>query len=177
MDENIFITSKDDLLDIISKCPKCLNSTGNGTFIMSYDQLCTIRLTEKYANQKVINFIINSSKSDGVIGHWANIVIFNRKMLFFLDGLNEMKNNPEIMNCIYTFSEKNNLKLYQFNVRYQSKRSKKCGFLACFIVHKSTQSTVSKFLNLRKLLVQNSIKTNEQSMLNSVKKTFKIKFY
>ena len=162
-------------MKIISKCFKCKRSTNNGNFILSYIHLPYIHL-EKYKNQKVFNFIINSSKDDTEIGHWANLIIFNNKLLFILDGLDQIKNNVDIMNCIHSFAANNKLKSYQFNVRYQKKSSKKCGLLACYIVQKSTHISTASFINLRKLLLHNSIITNEKLMLSSMKKHFQLTF-
>ena len=173
--ENNFVTSKDDLLRILSKCSKCHHSIQNGELIISYDQLESINLTD-FKNKKIINIIINSSKNNTEIGHWANLVIFNKKVLFFLDGLNQIKTNDDIMNSIHDFATNNKLQLHHFNVRYQVKSSKKCGLLACFVVQKSAHSSISPFFNFRRLLIHNSIATNEKLMLDSVKKHFKIMF-
>lgn len=174
MEEHEFITSKIDLTRILSKCPKCLYSTQNGEFILSYNLLSSIKL-ENYKNRTAFNFIINSSQDDNEVGHWANLVVIKKKILFFLDGLGQMRHNIEIMNSIRAFAKNNNLKLFSFNVRYQLKDSKKCGLLACFIVHKSAHNpSISWFLNLRKILSRNSVSTNEHFMISSVRKHFKL---
>ena len=55
---------------------------------------------------------------------------------------------------------------------YRNQSSKKCGFLACFFVYKSVSSSVPKFLRLRKMLLNNSVSTNENYIFNFVRKHF-----
>ena len=173
MDENQFITRKEDLVEILSKRPKCLESTANGKFIISHEQLPNILLTT-FKKKPVFNFIVHSKSQDGTAGHWWNLTIFNNKTLFFLDGLNHVKYQSNVMSNIKKFIKINNLTMHNFNIRYQAPSSKKCGFLACFFVYKSVSSSVMKFFKLLLMLKQNSMKTNEEYMFKLVKKYFNL---
>ena len=171
MDENRFVTTKEDLTSILSKCPKCFDSTIDGKFIMSYKDLPNIFLNT--LNKKpVYNLIINYMATEGNLGHWCNLIVFNNKSLFLLDGLNQIKSQTEVMSNVKTFAKNNNLTIHNFNIRYQNQSSKKCGFLACFFVYKSVSSSVPKFLRLRKMLLNNSVSTNENYIFNFVRKHF-----
>ena len=173
MDESRYITTKSDLTAILSKHPHCLDSTLDGKLIISYDELPNI-LINKLSKRKVYNIIANTEKSGIGIGHWFNLVIFNNTTLFLIDGLNKIKSQPEITSYIGHFSARNNLKLKDFSVRYQSQQSKKCGYLAVFFVYKSVSHSITQFLRLRRMLQQNSIVTNENYIFTFVKNHFKL---
>ena len=173
MDENQFITRKEDLVEILSKRPKCLESTANGKFIISHEQLPSILLTT-FKKKPVFNFIVHSQSQNDTAGHWWNLIIFNNKTLFFLDGLNHVKSQSNVMTNIKKFIKINNLTMHNFSIRYQSPSSKKCGFLACFFIYKSVSSSVINFFKLLLMLKQNSMKTNEEYIFKLVKKYFNL---
>ena len=175
MDEDRFVTTKDDIISSLSKYPKCLDSTIDGKLIISYEELPNI-LLNTFNKKAVYNLIINSKIKQGKIGHWTSLIVFNSKILFLLDGLNEIKSQIQVITNIKTFAKNNNLKIYDFNVRYQKPSSKKCGFLACFFVYKSITCSLPKFLKLRKMLLNNSVSTNENYIFNFVKKKFGLSF-
>ena len=177
MEEKHFITTKEDLIKILAKNPNCFNSTVNGKLILSYEQLPNIYL-KKFKKKTVYNLIVNSAAAEEYIkiGHWFNLIVFKNNTVFFLDGLNQVKSQPFITTNIKKFAKNNNLAIYDFNVRYQNQSSKKCGYLACFFVYKSLSNSIPSFLKLKKMLKQNSIKTNEQYIFKSVKRYFKLNF-
>ena len=167
------VTTKENLLQILSKCPKCLQSMLNGHLIISIEELSSLKL-KNYPKQKKFNLIINT-KNDGTTGHWFNLIIFNKKHIFLCDGLNEVYSNTYVMGKIHNFTINNNLILHNFKVKYQSKTSKKCGFLALFQVYKTNTVTFSEFLKFRKMLLRNSVTTNEKLMLKQMKSHFKLR--
>ena len=166
------ITTKEDLIKILSKCQRCLQSTLNGDLIISIDQL-PLLILKKHSKQNKLNLIINT-KSDGTTGHWFNLSIFDKNHIFLCDGLNEVTSNQNILEKINHFIINNKLKLYDFKIRYQPKTSKKCGYLACFQVYKSNTMNRTKFIKFRKMLLRNSITTNEKLMIARMKSHFMI---
>ena len=170
-DENV--TTKENLLQILSKCSKCLRSTLNGRLIMSIEELSPLKL-KNYLKERKFNLIINT-RNDGTTGHWFNLIIFDKKHIFLCDGLNEVYSNTYIMGKIKNFAINNNLILHNFKIKYQPKTSKKCGFLALFQVYKTNAINFSEFLKFRKMLLRNSVTTNEKLMLKQMKSHFKLR--
>ena len=164
--EDSYITSKNDLMEILSGCNRCFNSTLKGALVISHKQLPHISLN--YLSKLKNLCLIIHSGTNNETAHWFNLVIYNRKTVLLCDGLNQIKTNQEIMSNIASFCRTNRLVFHDFKLRYQTKTSKKCGYLACFFAYKLTSSTFHNFLKFQRMLVQNSVATNEQFMMQRV---------
>ena len=176
MDESSYITSTNELRQIIEKCSKCQHNSSNGTFIMPFHHLTSIFL-KNYPRQKNFGFILNSEKDNQKVGHWFCIIIYQKKFAILCDGLNEIKLNTEIMLVIRQFCLNNKLQFIDLSCRYQQIQSKKCGFLALGILFLSHKYSFKAFMNLKKILKTNSIETNENYLFKIMKKHFGLKFF
>lgn len=153
---------------MLSKCDKCWRVTMNGRLIKSYNELPHIHLKNHSQNYSII---VNTLATDDVekVGHWYNISVYNGQFAVICDGLNKIKQSPKVWNATKSFCRKNGLKFHYFTARYQLKSSDLCGYLACFFVSHCHSSTLRGLMSFKKLLNNNSIKTNEMYVLNRVK--------
>ena len=175
MNETTYITSTNELHEIIQRCPKCKHATLNGTFIIPFHHLTAI-LLKKYHNQKNFCLILNSEIGSHKVGHWFSIIIYQKKYAILCDGLNEIKFNTQIMQYIKHFCSINNLKLIDLSCKYQQIQSKKCGYLALGMVLFSHKFTFKNFLKFKKIFKKNSTETNENYIFKLTKKHFNLKF-
>ena len=121
-------TSKTDLINILQKCPRCFKSTYNGEFIIPLTDLLYLP-KKKLRDNKITNIIINFQS------HWCLIAIFWRqRSLILCDSLNTISNNTKVMKYISEFSQKHNLKTFNFSANFQTLTSSKCGQLCLALI-------------------------------------------
>ena len=152
------VTSTGDLKEIIMKCRKCRQLTRNGDLIISHDQLPNINLIRDYPKQKKFHIITNFVTFG--LGHWINLLVIRGK-LYYLNGLTHLKIDPHMKKNILKFCKKNHLKFIDLSYPYQRARSDVCGLLSCFLVYKSHTVDIDGFINFRRMMMQNSVATNE----------------
>ena len=165
-------TSKQDLVQILSKCKKCLNLTGNGSNIIPFNQLNNIHLNNNKAKQC---FIINTVTEDNKIGHWFFLGIYLRGVkrdAILADGLDIVKGNKEVMTSVKNFCKKNNLNLFTVKTRYQKLNSIFCGFLSLYFVCRLSLMPLSQFIKFDLMMSSYSIKTIEEFLLRVTKSHF-----
>ena len=165
------VTSTDDLKEIIMKCPKCQKLTKNGNLIVSHDQLPSIILKNDYPRQKKFHIITNFVLEG--LGHWVNLLVVQKKVYYF-NGLTHLKVNPDMKKNILKFCKNNGLKFMDLSFPYQRKRSDQCGQLSCFLVYKSHTVDINSLMDFRRMMMQNSVATNEIFMIKKMKKHFKL---
>ena len=173
MDNQSNITSADDLRQMLHKCRKCWRMTVNGSMIKSYDELYHVHIKKNIQNCAIIVntlAISDVSHSPLAVGHWFNILIYNKQFAFICDGLNKVRQMPEVWRAIEVFCINNRLKIHYFTARYQLKNSDLCGYLACYFVSKCHNSTFRALLSLKKLLNNNAIKTNQRYIVTALKR-------
>ena len=171
-------TSKVDLVDILSDCSHCYDSTHEGDFILCHSDLPTIQL-KNYKKRPVLNFIVNvlGEENKSLIGHWTNIVVLRQAGRYhhalLCDSLRDVTNNHVVMENVKKFCSNNALQTHCLNARYQDTRSRKCGYLSIGIVaYTHGKSRLSDMTRLQKILQRNSVKTNESLILKMYRKHF-----
>ena len=169
MDKQSNVTSAEDLRRMLHKCKKCWQITANGHAIKAYDELQHIRLKDKRRNHCIIVNTLDSYNNKDYVGHWFNVLVYNKQIAVVCDGLNTVKQMPEVWSAVKLFCLNNQLEIHYFSTRYQLKRSDICGYLACFFASKCHNSTLSSLRSLKKLFNRNSIKTNEKYIVNRLK--------
>ena len=168
------ITSTKDLRNILSNCNKCQKITLNGKLIIPHSQLPKLLLKQLGKKDKYCIITNNKLQGEG-IGHWFSIFTNTRtNQAFLLNGLNTVNLERKVQTNIKLFCKRNNLQLIDLSFPYQSKNSLKCGQLACFMVFKAHSVSVKGFLAFRKMMLNNSDKTNELYMIKKMKKHFKL---
>lgn len=171
-------TSKIDLVDILSQCSHCYNSTHKGDFILCHSDLPNIQL-KNYGKKPVLNFVVNSldEKDYSLIGHWVNIVVFRQGGRYYhallCDSLRDITNNHIVMKNIEKFCSNNSLQTHCLNAKYQEATSQKCGYLtAGVIAYTHGKTHLGNMARLQKILQRNSVKTNEGLILKMYRKHF-----
>ena len=169
------ITSKIDLLKILSKCQKCQRITISGKLICSYENLKNI-VIDQLTNKNKICFILNTNEIDeSKIGHWFNLIIFknvDHRIAIVCDGLGIIEKSKKIMTTLRLFCKKNKMTLHFLKTRYQQKSSKICGYLALFFIFKASNCNLQQFLKLDNILNKTSIQKNENLLYKHVIKHF-----
>ena len=174
-----WITSGDFIAKTLKKCKKCFKITDQARMIIPHNKLLSLSLPN-IKNFNKFAIIVNSETNDSSLGHWFTLVIFretllNNHFLVLCDGLNKIfSNHPNIMQNIFSFCKKNQLKFLNLDLRYQLPRSLCCGHLALFIVARATNLSFRGFLIMKKTLQRHSIATNEKYMLNFTTSHFKL---
>lgn len=165
------VTSTNDLKQIIKKCPKCQKLTKNGDLIISHDQLPSILLKNDYPRQKKFHIISNFVLRG--LGHWINLLVVQKKLYYF-NGLTHLKIDPDLKKNILKFCKNNDLKFIDLSFPYQKSRSDRCGQLSCYLVYKSHTVNINSLMDFRKMMMQNSVATNENYMIRKMKKHFRL---
>ena len=160
-------TSKTDLINILQKCPRCFKSTYNGEFIIPLTDLLYLP-KKKLRDNKITNIIINFQS------HWCLIAIFWRqRSLILCDSLNTISNNTKVMKYISEFSQKHNLKTFNFSANFQTLTSSKCGQLCLALITILNKNiSLVKFCKFRETLLKNSVGKNETYLLTLLKNHF-----
>ena len=162
-------TSKNDLINILRKCPLCFKSTSYGDFIVYFHDLLSLP-SKKLVSHKIANIIVNAHY------HWFLITIFWRqKCLVVSDSQQSVSTNENVMKYITQFSQKHMLKPFFFSVNYQLLHHHTCGpvSVALLAIINSTSSLL-KFTKLRKRFSKNSTGQNEKYLLKLLKNHFKL---
>ena len=155
------VTSTEDLRNILLKCDKCQKITLNGNLIIPHSRLPKLNLKDVGKREKYCITTNTKLQGEGV-GHWFSIIINRRTgQAFLLNGLSTVTLDKNVKANIKLFCKKNSLQLVDLSFPYQDKNSSKCGQLACFIVFKTHSVSIKKFLAFRKMMLNNSDKTNE----------------
>ena len=169
-EENRFLTTGEDIRRLLSRCKTCFSITNNGNYVIFHTKLSELIIPKR----NKISLIINSEENENIVGHWFSLIIYNNKRIFLCDGLDQVRKEPHVLKNIKLFCTNNNLILSSFSVRLQLKSSKKCGFLSLFWTYKLSILSLKAFINLRTVMVQQSIYSNETRAIKLVKKHFGI---
>ena len=165
------VTSTSDLKEIIMKCPQCKKLTRDGNLIVPHNLLPSINLKKDYPRQQKFHIISNFVLRG--LGHWINLLIVQKK-LYYLNGLTHLKIDSDLKKNILKFCKNNGLKFIDISFPYQKKQSDRCGYLSCFWVYKShTTVNINNLLHFRKMMMQNSVASNENYMIEKMTKHFK----
>ena len=171
--ENQFLTTGEDIRKLLTRCKKCYSITNNGNYVIFHTKLLELIIPKK----KKIGIIVNSQADERLVGHWFTICVYQERgerHCYLADGLDQIRKEPEILKNIKSFCTNNHLTFSSISVRLQLKSSKKCGFIALFWIFQLSISSLNAFKNLRKIMIQQSIHSNEARALRLVKKHFKI---
>ena len=169
-----YITSGDFIAKTLKKCKKCFQITDQARMIVPYDKLLNLSLIRVKSYSRYV-IIMNSEKDNSSLGHWFNLAVFDHKFLVLCDGLGKIfSKHHDIMQNIYSFCKKHHYRFINLGLRYQLYDSLCCGYLALFIIAKTTKLSFKGFLAMKKTLMQQSISSNEKYMLKCVKLHFKL---
>ena len=166
------LTTGEDIRKLLAKCPTCYSITNNGNYVIFHSKLPQLIITD---NRPKIALIVNTATSHRVIGHWFSLIFFSSgRKLFLCDGLDQARKDSQVLKNIKIFCENNNLAFSLYRVRLQLESSLTCGYIAIWWVYKLSVSSLKSFMNLRRIMLQQSIYSNEKRVLKTAKKHFQI---
>ena len=163
-----FLTDTHDLRELVSNCKACSNSLLHGRNILHHEHLANLQLQHC---KKLCAFIINTKLPSESYGHWICLLRF-RNVFVMIDGLNYAIKRPDIMRNVKRFCHLNNCILNVMHLRCQEKSSFKCGYIALAVIAKYHTMSVKQFYNLQTVFKRNSIKFNENLLLEFAQKHF-----
>ena len=163
-----FVTDKHDLQKLLSKCNVCSKSISRGQNILHNEHLSKLQL-QNY--NKICAFIINTKLPSESYGHWICLLRF-KNVFIMVDGLNYAIKRPDIMLNLNKFCHQNNCILNVMHLRCQEKISFKCGYIAIAIIAKYHTLSIKQFYNMQTVFKRNSIKFNENLLINFAQKHF-----
>ena len=163
-----FLTDTHDLRELVSNCRACSNSVLHGQNILHHEHLVNLQLQHC---KKLCAFIINTKLPSESYGHWICLLRF-RNVFVMIDGLNYAIKRPDIMRNVKRFCHLNNCILNVMHLRCQEKSSFKCGYIALAVIAKYHTMSVKQFYNLQTVFKRNSIKFNENLLLEFAQKHF-----
>lgn len=169
------LTNKNDLRNVLKTCDKCYESTNKGSNIICHNKLSSMIVDKSSFKKKPFGLIINSSCNSDIIGHWFTCILTKPNLMIVCDGLNVILKQQSVVKSLKQFCTRNDLKLIDLHVRYQTKNSMWCGFLSIFWISAHSEFSPFKFRRLIECFRRNSIKSNEKYMLNYVYKHFDMK--
>ena len=174
-----WITTNEEIKNILKNCSQCWNSTLNGRLILPYNEIGSFPL-----QQKTQTFIINAHnehneehpKKDGnnVIGHWI-LLSFDKtaQTAILFDPLNSLKKlHPHVSHFLETYCKNLKFQLKFLNVKTQANQSKACGFHVIWMTHKCHNLNVHGVIELSHISNTHSILNNESNIVRDVFKTF-----
>ena len=167
--EKRFLTTGGDIENLLTRCKKCYSITNNGEYVIFHQKLPTLIIPIK----NKVALIVNTTKENRV-GHWFILVIFKNAKLSLCDGLGQVKKEPLIMKNIEIFCKNNNLIFFNYNLKIQTSKSLACGYLILFFLFKFSILSLNGFLSLKRVMIRQSVHTNEKVALKSAKNHFRI---
>ena len=174
------ITTDKDLLKYLKKIPKALKFIKNGTLIIPYDKLLTLK-HDIFLHKRKMAIILNSAHSQEMYqttGHWLLLALDLRnsrdRQCLLLDSLASVyKDKKDIKNTIDTFCNTHHLSLSHFNLVTQSKKNLCCGFFLIFNLKFFTIHNIPHFVKLKQLLKNYSLLEREKYILRRAYKLCK----
>ena len=172
LEEDKNVTSGRDILNLLSKCKKCLAITNNGNYITSYMHLPTLVLPKTPTKLAII---VNSERDYSQnVGHWFVLsIFFSSRSLIVCDGLHQLGDmESEVVQAIIAFANINGLTYKDLNVKCQVETSKTCGFICLFFVAKTSLLPQNGLTLLHQVLTRNAIHANEEYAIKFVKQHY-----
>ena len=167
-----WVTTDDELRNVLKKCNYCSKITNNGENIVSYKELNTIKINKS----KKCCIVINTAKNNtnGKLGHWITLYYYCGQALVY-DPLNTLhKLHPLVCFEIKSYCNKNNIKLKYLSIRTQTPNSLACGFHNVWFIHNSHKINTKGIMKLEKMLTNFSIKNREKFIISDVLKSFHV---
>ena len=153
-----------DLFNILKNCKLCFKITNNGKNIIDFNNLKSIILPKTKKNAIILY----------AYQHWMLLLTFKSQCVL-IDPLNEVHvSHPDVIHAIITFCIDNSLMLHSFDTKFQKLTTNVCGFLVLWALLKSTKLSFSNFMKLKRIILCNTVSTNERGMVNTVKRHFHI---
>ena len=167
-----FLTTGGDIEKLLTRCKKCYSITNNGKYVIFHTELPNLIIP----NRKKVALIVNTTRQNQ-IGHWFLLIIFKNSrnsQLFLCDGLGRVEKEPRVMKNIELFCKNNNLIFHNYNLKIQTSKSLACGYLILFFLFKFSILSLNGFLSLKRIMIRQSVRTNEKIALKSAKQHFRI---
>lgn len=169
-----FITSTNNLRDILKRCKKCYKITMNASLIMPIESVSETRLP-KVRFQKY--FLLANFKTGENLGHWVGIAVFpHEKLCVIIDPGNRYRDYPIVVSHIQNFCKLNKLNIFDYATKFQQDSSFICGQLCTFFCAKIHLYSFQELLNFRDVIKSYTISSNEENMMSFVQKHFDISF-
>ena len=170
-----WITTREELEKVLTKCSECYSLTFRGNFIISFDELQSIKLS---SDQEKRCIVINTVKSDGneKVGHWILLYInMHCRQAILIDSLdNVYKTRPRVMTAIKLFCEKFQLKFRYLKLKSQTSNSLACGVHVLWFIHICHKLNIKAVLKLGEVLSNYSVKNIEDFIVQEVFNHFKL---
>ena len=169
-----WITTDENIKNLLKQCKQCFASTLNGNLVLPYNKLETLNVSKlKYT------LILNTNSSDNVtgsVGHWlvyhVNVL---SKLSIIHDSLNEIERcHQDVLLQIRLFCKKNNLKLIILGLVTQRKENLNCGLHSLWFTHKCHGYNSNALLKLKKVFAPYSVNERERYIMNETLSIFKI---
>ena len=173
-----YITTIDNLRDILQKCTLCNKLTLNGSLIMPCDKLSTIKLpNNKQKKYFLIIHVPSRSESNNFLGHWLGCCINTQtKQCLLVDSANVVPSQTGTMHYISNFCNANRLTLLNFNLMFQDKSNVLCGQYQLYICSIFSKRSLRQTLNLKYMLQKYNLKKLAYFIIQQVERHFHIKF-
>lgn len=163
------ITSDEDLKTYIKKHPKNYKYIEDGMSIFPYCKLKFFPSQKIKTKMAIILNTLNEEELKTQTGHWTILLKFG-KTIIFIDPLTQTIKNTYFYQEIKNFCKQNKCNLYVGNIKTQSKNSNCCGFFVIFFLNYFANNSLSKFMQMLKVLSSHSLSVRENFVLSKVYK-------